>query len=132
MIDIHKAVTDAGGNIGVKIDSGEVNILLPEIKEADQTTGIVINRKFYLKNLENINEDVTFTLTSSAPFTAIIFAGTGTAQVVGDLTGLETNESPIVFTLGALASKSFWVRVTVPPLSTETLNYNKVSTKLNY
>ena len=132
MIAIHKAVADTGGAIGAEIGSGDVGVILPMITLADQNDGATISRKFYLKNNNTRTEVGTLTLVSSTPFTAIIFAGTGSAQVVSDLTGSETNESPIAFSIAVGASSDYWVQIDVPVSSTETVNYETISVKLTY
>lgn len=132
MIAIHKAVADTGGAIGDEISSGTVAALLPEIKLTDQNDGASFTRKFYLKNNNTRTETGTLTLTASTPFTAIIFESLGDIEVVTDLTGTETNESPISFSIAAGAHQGYWVKVTVPALSTETVNYETISLKLTY
>lgn len=129
---VHKAVADTGGAIGDEISSGVVAELLPEITLAQQLAGVIINRKFYIKNTGAVSKDITVTLGTATVFTTIIFEATDDAEVVGDLTGSETNESPISVTVASGAWTSFWLRVTVPALSTETDNYNTVAITLNY
>lgn len=131
-IAFHKAAADTGGAIGTEISSGIVGELLPIITLANQTAGVIINRKFYLKNNFSYSRDIVLTLTAYSTFATIVFEGTDSAEVVGDLTGSETNESPISVTLASGASTSFWLRVTVPSSSTETDNYNTVDIKLTY
>ena len=132
MIAIHKAVADAGGAIGDEIGSGEVAALIPKTTLADQNDGATILRKFYLKNTNTRSEVGTISLEASTPFTAIIFASSGDAEVVGDLTGLETSESPVSFDIASGAHASYWVKITVPALSSETVNYETIKTKLTY
>ena len=131
-IAYHKAIADTGGAIGAEIGSGDIGALLPEITLADQNDGATISRKFYLKNNNTRAEVGVLSLEAYTPFTAIIFASTGDAQVVGDLLGSETNESPIAFDIAVGASASYWVQIQVPALSTETVNYETVSLKLTY
>ena len=131
-IAFYKAIGDTGGAIGTEIGSGDVGTILPKITLADQNDGVVIDRKFYLKNNNTRIESGVLTFESAAPFTAIIFESSGDAEVVGDLTGSETNESPISFSIAVGGHASYWVRVTVPPLSAETVNYETIKLKLNY
>ena len=131
-ITYHKAVADTGGAIGTEIGSGDVGSLLPKITLSNQNDGVIISRKFYIKNNHTREEAGTISLESSTPFTAILFSGTGSAQVVGDLTGAETDESPISFSLPVGASSDYWVQVLVPASSTESVNYETVSINLNY
>ena len=126
----HKSVADAGGAIGVEIFSGVVDTILPKILLSEQTSGMIISRKFYIANSDV--DDVTISnlsMDSFTVFSTILFEGTGDTQVVGDLTGSEVDESPISVTIPASGHKSFWLQVTVPALSTETSNYNTVDVK---
>jgi hypothetical protein len=132
MLAIHKAITDLGGNIGTEIASGEVAALLPKITLVNQNDGVTIYRKFYLKNTNTRAEVGVMSLESATPFTAILFESTGDAQVVGDLTGTEVNGSPISFDIAVGAHASYWLKVTVPALSAETVNYEKINLKLTY
>lgn len=132
MIAIHKAVADVGGAIGVEIGSGDIAALLPEIALVHQNDGIIISRKFYLKNNNTRAESGTLEITASTPFTAIIFAGSGDAQVVSDLLGTEVNGSPISFNIAVGSHQDYWVQVSVPALSTQTVNYETISLKLTY
>lgn len=132
MIAIHKAITDNGGAIGDEIESGSVAALIPKITLANQNDGVTILRKFYLKNTNTRSEVGTLSVTASTPFTAIIFASSGDAEVIGDLLGTETNESPISFDIASGSHASYWLQITVPTLSVETVNYESIKTKLTY
>lgn len=132
MVAIHKAIADTGGAIGDEIGSGEVAVILPKITLIDQNDGVTIYRKFYLKNTNTRSEVGVMSLESATPFSAIIFESTGDAQVVGDLTGTETNGSPISFDIAVGSHASYWLGVIVPALSTETVNYEKINLKLTY
>ncbi len=126
----HKAVSDAGGAIGAVIGSGVVGEILPEISAKDQLDGATISRKFYLANPEAEDMGIALTLTIASQFATIIFESSGDAQVVGDLTGAETNESPISIVIPASSHKSFWLQVEVPTGSTVTAGYNTFDTKI--
>lgn len=130
MITYHKAVTDEGGAIGAEISSGAVDALLPQVTLAQQTAGATISRKFYIAN-SGASDEVISNLSMDAftVFAAILFESSGDAQVVGDLTGSEVDESPIAITIPALSHKSFWLQVDVPVGSTKTDNYNKVDVR---
>ena len=125
----HKAITDDGGAIGNDISSGEVGNLLRKILLSEQTSGVVIPRKLYLVNEDVVDVDIVFNLEEYSFFEAILFESTGDAQVVGDLTGLEVDESPILVTIPASGHKSFWLQVNVPASSTVTNRYNTIDTK---
>ncbi len=117
----HKSVSASGGAKSTEISSGSVNALFPEITASDQVDGATISRKFYIAN--DGAEDVVlsaFSLDDYAVFVAILFESSGDAQVVGDLTGSETDESPISVTIPASGHKSFWIQIDVPIGSTET------------
>lgn len=131
----HKSIADTGGAIGAEIDQ-TANALLPTIKLTtaqgfpNQEDGAIIERKFYISNDSIVDEIISdFSLNDATPFSAILFESTGDAQVVGDLTGSEVDESPITVTIPALGHKSFWVRLTVPALSTITANYGNIRVK---
>jgi len=129
----YKAVADAGGAKGSQIFSGIVDTILPEITLANQTAGVVISRKFYIANSEASDVIVSnLSMDDYTVFATILFESSGDTQVVGDLTGSETNESPISFDLASGASTSFWLQIAVPASSTETVNYQTISTQLNY
>ena len=125
----HKSTTDDGGAIGDEITQS-VNKLFSEVTLAQQSVGITISRKFYISNsgaddilISNLSLD-DFTI-----FDAILFESSGDTQVVGDLTGSETDESPITATIPASGHKSFWIQIDVPTGSTKTENYGTASTK---
>ena len=129
-ITYHKAVSDDGGLIGDQIGSGEVNALLPEITLAEQSTGVTVSRKFYIVNDDVVDVLISnFSKDADSVFTAILFESTGDAQVVGDLTGSEVDESPISVTIPASGHKSFWLQIDVPIGSTKTDNYGTVDVK---
>ena len=129
-ITYHKASADEGGVIGAEITSGTVANLFSEITLANQSAGATISRKFYIANSDGSDVLISnFSLMASTPFTAILFESTGDAQVVGDLTGSETDESPITVTIPASGHVSFWVQLDVPTSSTETFNYGSVAVK---
>ncbi len=130
MLTYHKAVTDEGGAIGIEISSGVVENLLPEIMLEDQSAGISIPRKFFIKN--DRAEDVTvsnMSMDAYTAFSAVLFASSGDAQVIDDLTGEETDESPMSVVIPANGHLSFWLRVDVPENSTVTKNYNTIDVK---
>lgn len=123
----HKAISDEGGAIGVQIYSGDVGTFLPDILLTEQSSGVLISRKFYITNDEVFDVIITkLSLDAFSVFNTILFESTGDAQVVGDLTGSEVDESPISVTIPASGHKSFWLQVDVPASSTETSNYNTV------
>ena len=129
-ITYHKAVAYTGGAKGAELSSGVVNELLPEISLSQQTSGITISRKFYIAN--SSASDVAISALSFDNYTVfpgILFESGSDAEVAGDLSGSETDESPITVTIPASGNKSFWVQVDVPAGSTETGNYNKVDVK---
>ena len=126
----HKSTTDSGGAIGSEIASGTVNALFPEVLLSEQSTGATISRKFYIKN--DTASDVSISNLSKETdvvFDSILFESSGDAQVVGDLTGSETDESPISVTIPASGHKSFWLQLDVPPGSTKTESFGSVDTK---
>jgi len=133
MITYHKAVSDLGGAIGDEISSGVVNEVLPEISLANQSSGATISRKFYIANSGATDVAISsLSLSTSTVFTSILFESTGDAQVVGDLTGSEVDESPIAVVIPASGHKSFWVQVDVPTSSTKTEAYNRADVKTIY
>jgi len=126
----HKAIADTGGVIGSEIFSGDVGTLFPEILLSEQSAGATISRKFYIANdgaedvlISDLSKD------STSVFTAILFESTGDAQVVGDLTGSEVDESPITVTIPASGHKSFWLQLDIPIGSTKTEWFGSVDTK---
>ncbi len=126
-ITYYKSATDAGGAKGDQILSGVVAALLPPVTQANQSAGATISRKFYIAN--DTASDVRISALSMADysvFATILFESSGDAQVVGDLTGSETDESPIDVTIPATGHKSFWLQVDVPAASTKTESYNTV------
>ena len=126
----YKAITDDGGAIGTQIYSGVVDTILPEITPTDMDGGATISRKFYIANSEASDVTVSnLSLTAYSVFPTILFESTGDAQVVGDLVGSETDESPIVVIIPANSHKSFWLQVNVPIASTTTSNFNSVDVK---
>ena len=93
-ITYHKAISDLGGAIGLEIGSGNVNEILPEILLSEQTTGTIISRKFYIANSGATDVAISaLSLDGFTVFASILFESTGDAQVVGDLTGSEIDES---------------------------------------
>lgn len=129
-ITYHKSVSDAGGAIGVEIFSDGVNDLIPDVSLNNQESGIVIERKFYIAN--SSASDVllhTLSLEYIKHFSAVLFESSGDAQVVGDLTGSEVDESPIQVLIPASGHKSFWLRMTVSAVSTVTDSFNLIDTK---
>ncbi len=128
----HEAITDDGGAIGADIISGAIDQVFPEVTLFDQSSGIIINRKIYIANDDVVDVSISVSMESATVFPAILFASTGDAQVVGDLTGSETDESPIVTTIPASGHLSFWIRLTVPPGSTEQVDYNTIKIKEVY
>lgn len=128
-ITFYKSLTDYGGAISTELTSGAVGELLPEITKEDQVDGVLIHRKFYLANDAAAVVPLTLVLELPSAFTAIVFKSTGDAQVVGDLTGSETNESPVSVNVPATGHVSFWLKITVAPGSTEIANYNKIDMK---
>ena len=126
----HKAITDDGGVIGVQIYSGVIDTILPEITPLNQELGAIMSRKFYIANSESSDVIVSnLSLTAYSVFPSILFESTGDTQVVGDLVGTETDESPIVVIIPANSHKSFWLQVNVPAASTVTSNFNSVDVK---
>ena len=126
----HKAITDDGGAIGVEISSGGVNNIFSEIALSVQDSGATISRKFYIAN--DGAEDVlisNLSLDEYAVFVAILFESSGDAQVVGDLTGTEIDESPINVTIPSSGHKSFWVQLDVPIGSTKTNSFGGADVK---
>jgi len=129
-ITFHKSVSDLGGAIGLEIQSGVVDALLPKILLSEQTAGATILRKFYIAN--DGQSDVAISALSMASFSSfatILFESTGDAQVVTDLLGTEVDESSITVTIPASGHKSFWLQVDIPTGSTTTNNYNAVDVK---
>lgn len=130
-LTFHKSAADAGGAIGDEISSGVVDALLPEVTLANQSAGATISRKFYVANDAATDVAVSsFSLDSYSSFVTILFESSGDAQVVTDLTGSETDESPITVVIPANSHKSFWVQVDISIGSTITANYNTVDTEL--
>ena len=126
----HKAIADTGGAIGAEIGSGSINALFPEVSLLNQSAGATISRKFYIANSEA--SDVLLSALSMDDdnvFTAILFESSGDSQIVTDLTGSETDESPITVTIPASGHKSFWLQIDVPSSSTKTDNYGGVDVK---
>lgn len=133
MITYHKATADTGGAIGTQILSGVVAALLPAITTADQTAGVTISRKFYIASSAASDVNISnLSLDSYSVFATILFESSGDAQVVGDLTGSETDESPITVTIPASGHKSFWIQVDVPTGSTKTEGYNTIDLQSIY
>ena len=129
----HKSVSDSGGAIGDEIQSGISAALLPEVMLSDQSAGAKISRKFYIANDGASDVNISaLSMDSSYVFTAILFESTGDAQEVGDLTGSETDESPINVTIPAGGHKSFWVQLDVPVGSTKTEDSGSVDIKSIY
>ena len=126
----HKAVADTGGAIGSEISSGDVNTLFSEISLSVQASGATVSRKFYIAN-DGASDEVISNLSkdSDSVFISILFESTGDAQVVGDLTGSEVDESPITVTIPASGHKSFWLQLDVPIGSTKTESFGSVDTK---
>ena len=123
----HKSASDSGGAIGDQIASGDVGALIPEITQADQLAGVTISRKFYIANSAADDYIISaFSMEDDTVFDAILFESTGDAQVVGDLTGAETDESPILVVIPGGSHKSFWIQLEVPAGSTETAEYGAV------
>lgn len=130
MITYHKSATDEGGAKGDEIFSGDVNTLLREVTLAEQTSGATISRKFYIANSGTSDVLINaLSMDSDTAFDAIIFESSGDAEVVGDLAGSETDESPINVTIPASGHKSFWVQLDIPTASTITLNYGMADIK---
>lgn len=126
----HKATTDDGGVKGDEIFSGDLNTLLREVTQAEQTSGVTISRKFYIANSAASDFLISaLSMDSDTAFTAILFESSGDAQVVGDLLGTEVDESPITITIPATSHKSFWVQIDVPALSTVTDSYGTSNIK---
>lgn len=126
----HKSATDDGGTVGVEIFSGEVNTLFREITLAEQASGLTLSRKFYIANSGTSDVVISnLSMYDDTAFQAILFESSGDTQVVGDLTGSETDESPINVTIPASGHKSFWVQLDIPVASTITLNYGTVDVK---
>lgn len=127
---IHKSISDDGGAIGDEITQVRGN-LFPKITPDNQADGLVIHRKFYIANSNAVAiVDMVLEAVTAYPFTSIIFESSGDAQVVGDLTGSETNESPITVTIPATGHKSFWLKMTVPVGSTETISDDVIHLKI--
>lgn len=126
----HKAEGDTGGAIGVEIGSGSVGVLFPTISEANLTDGEIIYRKLYLKS--DRDETGSIALAESLPFDAILFEGSGDAQVVGDLTGSEVDGSPISFDLPSGTHSSYWIKLTIPALWTGTETHIKIDLDITY
>ena len=123
----HKATATTGGAIGDEISSGDVGALLPEITQADQLAGVTISRKFYIKNTGADDYIISaFSMEDDTVFSAILFESTGDSQVVGDLTGAETDESPIGVVITGGSHSSFWIQMEVPAGSTKTEEYGAV------
>ena len=126
----HKAVLDEGGAIGDEIFSGEVGTLLPKVTLAQQSGGAIIYRKFYLANDDSVDQTVELDLTSISAFAAIVFKATDDAEVMGDLSGTETDETPLTDLVAQSGHSSYWIKITVAAGSTFTGNYNTVDMKL--
>lgn len=130
MIVLYEAVTDAGGVIGAELNSGQVDQLFPEISKAEQLAGVTISRKVYFKNEGAETIDLWMELVAGSTFPMIMFLSTGDAQVVGDLTGSETNESPINQSITAGSHVSCWFQMQIPALSNITENYSIIDLSL--
>ncbi len=87
-LEFYKAISDDGGVIGEQISSGVTGALLPEITKNDRLNGVVIHRKFYIKNLSTLIALHT-SLDELGEFNACLFLSAGDTEVVGDLTGTE-------------------------------------------
>ena len=131
-VSYHKAILPTGGGIGDEIYSGVVGALLPIITPTDQSTGIKISKKIFLKNNGSTTVTGTFSLDSYSEFPTILFESTGDSQLEGDLLGNETDESPISISIASGEHLSFWVQVQVPASSSSTNHYNTIDTKANY
>ena len=130
MLVYHKAISDDGGAIGDVIHSGNVGEVFPEISLSDQEAGVSIPRKFYIAN-DGVG-DVTISslsMNTANVFPAILFESSGDSETVNDLTGSETDESPIAVTIPSNGHKSFWIRIDVSANSTPTENYGSVDVK---
>ncbi len=128
----HKAITDDGGAIGDQIYSGDVGNLLPEVLLSQQTDGAQIPRKFYIANDGTADESITLSISDMTPFTAIMFASSGDSETIADLTGSETDETPISVTVPAGGHVSFWLRLDIPAGSTETDSFGNVTDKMEF
>ncbi len=129
MIDYHKSVSDDGGAIGAEIQSGVVGALLPEITLSQQELGAVIYRKFYIANSDPVEVPMVLDFSGTSTFPVILFASNGDSEVVGDLSGFETDETPLSVTIPASGHLSFWFKETVAEGSTVTDNYNAIDIK---
>ncbi len=126
----HKAATDEGGTIGDEIFSGDIDALFSEVTLAEQNAGATISRKFYIANSDTSEVLISnLSKVSDVVFASILFESTGDAQVVGDLTGSEVDESPVYVTIPGSGHKSFWLQLDVPTGSTKTEVYGTVDTK---
>lgn len=126
----HKSATDLGGAKGAEIFSGDINTLFGEITQAEQLAGATVSRKFYIANSAASDVLVSaLSMDAVVIFDCILFESSGDAQVVGDLLGSETDESPINVIIPASSHKSFWLVIDVPALSTETASYGSIDTK---
>lgn len=132
MITFYDAVADTGGALGSELTSGTVGELLPEVTKANQLAGVTIYRKFYLVNDVASAIPVILTIGTPSAFTAIVFESGGDSEVVGDLSGSETNESPITVDVPSAGHTSFWLKIVVASSSTETINYNTIDIDLAY
>jgi len=129
----HKAVADTGGAIGDEIQSGVSNALFPEVTLANQSAGATISRKYYIANSSGTDVVISnLSMHEDTVFDAILFESSGDSQVVGDLTGSETDESPITVTIPASGHKSFWMQIDIPSSSTKTDNYGTATNKTIY
>lgn len=106
-IKLHKAVTDAGGALGVELKSGDISTFLPTISKVDLFSGITTYRKLYAVN-DSSAISIILGIEDGGEFDVIaLFPSTGDAQVVGDLTGLETKygASVIIKAIDSLANE---------------------------
>lgn len=132
MINLYEAVTDAGGGLGPQLSSGAVDELFREVLKSEQASGIIISRKVFFKNDGAEDLDVDISLLAGSTFPMIMFESTGDAQVVGDLTGSETNETPISVPITVGSHVSVWLQMQIPISSTVTDNYSIIDLDLDY
>lgn len=129
MITYHKSVSDDGGNIGDVIQSGVVGALLPEISLSQQELGAIVYRKFYIANSDPVDVPMVVEFSGTSTFPVILFASNGDSEVLGDLSGFETDETPLSVTIPASGHLSFWFKETVAEGSTVTDSYDTIDIK---
>jgi len=104
-----------------------------QVTLANQSAGATISRKYYIANSSASDVVISnLSMHEDTVFDAILFESSGDSQVVTDLTGSETDESPITVTIPASGHKSFWINIVIPIGSTKTDNYGTATNKTIY